>query len=108
MSLDNYEAVYDFYLGHRQSRPVARAAYALLAARYRPRVCCAGDVRDRLRELVRGGTPLLIVANHLTHSDQYVLAATAWRSPLRPVIGRTRVLAKDSCSPTSHDAARST
>ncbi|MBC2588695.1 MULTISPECIES: 1-acyl-sn-glycerol-3-phosphate acyltransferase [Rhodococcus] len=95
VALDNYEAVYDFYLEHRQSRPVARAAYALLAARYRPRVCCDDGVRDRLRELIRARTPLLVVANHLTHSDQYVLAATAWRSPLRPVIGSTRVLAKD-------------
>lgn len=42
MSLDNYEAVYDFYLGHRQSRPVARAAYALLAARYRPGCAAQG------------------------------------------------------------------
>jgi 1-acyl-sn-glycerol-3-phosphate acyltransferase len=95
VTLENYDAVYEFYSGHRQPRVLARAAYAMLAARYRPRVHYRAGARDALREVIDDGVPLVIVANHLTHGDQYTLAATAWRSPLRTVIGRTRVLAKD-------------
>ena len=95
VTLANADAVYDFYRDHRQPRVPALAAYAMLAARYRPRVNYRGGARDALRAVIADGTPLLIVANHLTYSDQYTLAATAWRSPLRTLIGRTRVLAKD-------------
>lgn len=95
VTLENYEDVYRFYLDHQQNRFLARAAYAALSARFRPRISYADGARDRLQELLRGGTRLIVVANHLTDRDQYTLAATAWRTPLRPVIGRTRVLAKD-------------
>lgn len=95
VTLANYDAVYDFYRDHQQPRSIARAAYAMLAARYRPRVNYRAGARDAVRAVITTGTPVVIVANHLTHSDQYTLAATAWRSPLRTLIGRTRVLAKD-------------
>ncbi|MFD6674995.1 lysophospholipid acyltransferase family protein [Rhodococcus zopfii] len=95
VTLANYDAVYDFYRDHQQPRLLARAAYAMLAARYRPHVHYRAGARDALRAVIDDGAPLVIVANHLTHSDQYTLAATAWRSPLRTLIGRTRVLAKD-------------
>ncbi|WP_433606854.1 lysophospholipid acyltransferase family protein [Prescottella agglutinans] len=95
VTLDNYEDVYSFYLDHQQNRLLAKAAYAALSARYRPRVRYEAGARDRIRELLASGTPLIVVANHLSDRDQYTLAATAWRTPLRRSIGRTRVLAKD-------------
>lgn len=95
VTLENYEDVYRFYLDHRQNRFLARAAYAALGARFRPRIRYADRARDQLHELLRSGTRLIVVANHLTDRDQYTLAATAWRTPLRRAIGRTRVLAKD-------------
>lgn len=95
VTLENSDAVYDFYLGHQQNRLLAKAAYATLAAKFRPRVRYADGARDRIRALVRSNTSLVLSVNHLSESDPYTVAAAAWRSPLRAVIGRTRVLAKD-------------
>ena len=95
VELDNADAVYEYYRTHRQPVVAAKGAYALLDLRYRPRVRFSSGARRAVRDLVRSGRPVVVVANHLTHSDQYVLAATAWRTPLRRVIGYTRVLAKD-------------
>ncbi|WP_430333885.1 lysophospholipid acyltransferase family protein [Rhodococcus sp. ACT016] len=95
VTLDNYEDVYRFYRDHQQNRVLAKAAYATLSARFRPQVRYADGARERLRGLLASGTPLIVVANHLTERDQYTLAATAWQTPLRRAIGRTRVLAKD-------------
>jgi 1-acyl-sn-glycerol-3-phosphate acyltransferase len=93
--LENSDAVYDFYREHRQNRLQAWGAYAVLARRYRPRITYAPQARDILRRLISQRRPLLIVINHLSQQDPYTVAAAAWRSALRPVIGRTRVLAKD-------------
>lgn len=93
--LENDETVYDFYLRHQQNRQVARLAYAALARRFKPRVSYRDGAREELRRLVYDDTRLIIAVNHLTETDPYTVAATAWASPLRPVIGRTRVLAKD-------------
>lgn len=93
--LENDETVYDFYLRHQQNRQVARLAYATLARRFKPRVSYPDGAREELRRLVYDDTRLIIAVNHLTETDPYTVAATAWASPLRPVIGRTRVLAKD-------------
>ncbi|MFE3289552.1 lysophospholipid acyltransferase family protein [Rhodococcus sp. NPDC059234] len=95
VTLENSDAVYDYYLGHQQNRLLAKAAYATLAARFRPRIRYAEGTRERLRELVRSNTRVVLAVNHLTERDPYTVAGAAWRSPLRPVIGRTRVLAKD-------------
>lgn len=93
--LDNSDTVYDFYRVHRQNRLQAKGAYALLGRRYRPRIGYAEGARRAIRELIARGVPLLIAINHLSQSDPYTVAAAAWRSELRPIIGRTRVLAKD-------------
>ncbi|MGW5573878.1 lysophospholipid acyltransferase family protein [Nocardia thailandica] len=93
--LENSDAVYDYYLRHRQNRLQALAAYALLARRYRPRVFFAGGAREQVRQLLRSKRPVIYSLNHLSQSDPYTVAAAAWRSPLRSRIGRVRVLAKD-------------
>lgn len=95
VSLDNYEAVYEYYRSHQQNRFVAKLAYAALALKYRPRVRYAPGAEAALKTLLERKTQLVVAVNHLTESDQCTLAATAWRTPLRRVIGRTRVLAKD-------------
>ncbi|NEW36931.1 1-acyl-sn-glycerol-3-phosphate acyltransferase, partial [Nocardia cyriacigeorgica] len=93
--LDNSDAVYDYYRAHQQRRFQARAAYALLGRRFRPRISYATGARARITELVRSRKPLLIAINHLSQLDPYTVAAAAWRSELRPIIGKVRVLAKD-------------
>src|SRR5437660_1704043 len=93
--LENSDAVYDFYLRHQQNRLKAKGAYAILARRYRPRVTYADGAREQVRELIRSGRRLIISMNHLSENDPYTVAAAAWSSVLRPIIGRVRVLAKD-------------
>ncbi|MEU8895405.1 1-acyl-sn-glycerol-3-phosphate acyltransferase [Nocardia sp. NPDC048505] len=93
--LENSDAVYDFYLRHRQNRLKAKAAYALLGRRWHPRIGYAPQAREQVRALVRSGRPMLIAINHLSQHDPYTVAAAAWRSVLRPIIGVVRVLAKD-------------
>ncbi|MFE3189530.1 lysophospholipid acyltransferase family protein [Nocardia sp. NPDC059240] len=94
VSLDNSDAVYDYYRDHRQNLVKAKAAYWLLGRRFRPRVSYAAGARKALRDYISGGRPLVISINHLSERDPYTVSAAAWRSPLRPVIGHTRVLAK--------------
>ncbi|MEU7630210.1 1-acyl-sn-glycerol-3-phosphate acyltransferase [Nocardia sp. NPDC049220] len=93
--LENCDSVYDFYRDHRQNRLKAWGAYAVLSRRYHPRVAYAEGARELLRSVTKQGRPLLIAINHLSENDPYTVAAAAWRSGLRPVIGRVRVLAKD-------------
>ncbi|MEV6770674.1 1-acyl-sn-glycerol-3-phosphate acyltransferase [Nocardia sp. NPDC051030] len=93
--LENSDAVYDFYRDHQQNVVKAKAAYWLLGRRYQPRISYAPGARERLREFISAKRPLLIAVNHLSQLDPYTVAAAAWRGALRPVIGRTRVLAKD-------------
>ncbi|MFI9507066.1 lysophospholipid acyltransferase family protein [Nocardia sp. NPDC052566] len=93
--LENCDAVYDFYRDHRQNRLKAWGAYALLSRRWFPRVGYAAGAREALHRLIAERRPLLIAINHLSENDPYTVAAAAWRSELRRVIGRVRVLAKD-------------
>ncbi|MGW4364695.1 lysophospholipid acyltransferase family protein [Nocardia takedensis] len=93
--LDNADTVYDYYLDHRQNRLKAMAAYALLGRRYHPRVDYAAGAAERVKALIKSGRPTIFAINHLSRNDPYTVAAAAWRSPLRSIIGRVRVLAKD-------------
>ncbi|WP_433196689.1 lysophospholipid acyltransferase family protein [Nocardia sp. CA-107356] len=93
--LDNADTVYDFYREHQQNRLKAWGAYAILGRRYHPRVVYAEGARKLLHQVISQRRPLLIAINHLSESDPYTVAAAAWRSELRRVIGRVRVLAKD-------------
>lgn len=95
VSLDNAEAVYDYYRDHQQNRRVARLAYGALAGRFRPRVRYGDGARERLRALIYDDRRFVLAVNHVSETDPYTVAAAAWSSALRPVIGRTRVLAKD-------------
>lgn len=93
--LDNADIVYEYYRDHRQNRLKAWSAYALLGRRYHPRISFAPEARAQVRALVKSGRPTIYSINHLSRNDPYTVAAAAWRSPLRPIIGRVRVLAKD-------------
>lgn len=96
VALDNYEAVYDYYANHQQSRLCALAAYAHLAYKYAPDVHYDDTTKEQVRQIRDSNGSFLISVNHPTnHSDQFVLAGTAWFSPLRYSIGHMRVLGKD-------------
>ncbi len=55
VTLENYEDVYRFYLDHQQNRFLARAAYAALSARFRPRIGYADAPGAQLQELLSSG-----------------------------------------------------
>ena len=98
MNIDISEAdqVYAHYLEHQQDRRDALLKYGYLALRYRPRVRFAEPTgKQALTALIESGVRLVISINHISEVDPYVVAAAAFRSPLRSLIGRTRILAKD-------------
>lgn len=96
VSLENYEAVYDYYQSHQQPRLRALGAYAHLARKYKPDPQYSEQTGNEIKQIRKDGGSFLISVNHPTnHSDQFVLAGTAWRSPLRWNIGHMRVLGKD-------------
>ncbi|MFE6923027.1 lysophospholipid acyltransferase family protein [Nocardia sp. NPDC057663] len=95
VSFSNRDAVYEFYARHRQNRLRAKLLCAATAFRHRPQIRYADGARSQLEQLIRDGKPLIVAINHLSIEDPHVLAACSWRSILRPMIGRTRVLAKD-------------
>ncbi|MFT4088316.1 MAG: 1-acyl-sn-glycerol-3-phosphate acyltransferase [Gordonia sp. (in: high G+C Gram-positive bacteria)] len=96
ITLDDADAVYDHYRTHRQPVAKAKALYGWLAVRHRPDVHLIGEAGAQIKALRREhGRAVIISANHVRQSDPFVLAATGFRSPLRPRIGRIRVLAKD-------------
>ncbi|MGZ8178125.1 lysophospholipid acyltransferase family protein [Williamsia sp. SKLECPSW1] len=97
IELARADRVYAHYRTHQQSVARARAMYALLAWRHRPRVHYVGAARRQLEQIVRtpSETPMLIAVNHVSERDPLVLAAAGFLSPLRARIGHMRVLAKD-------------
>ncbi|NMN95362.1 lysophospholipid acyltransferase family protein [Antrihabitans stalactiti] len=95
VTLENYEAVYDYYLTHQQNVLRAKASYSILNLKYRPRIHYRDGAKAQLRELIKSGTPLIYAMNHLSTSDPYTLSALAAKTPLRKAIGHIRVLAKD-------------
>ncbi|MBT0567524.1 1-acyl-sn-glycerol-3-phosphate acyltransferase [Williamsia sp. CHRR-6] len=88
------DEVYDHYATHQQPRRKARFAHFALGLTYRPRVEFVDDARPHLRAVARSGVRLVLCVNHINDKDQFVVAGALWRSPLRPLIGRIRVLAK--------------
>ncbi|MBJ8346471.1 1-acyl-sn-glycerol-3-phosphate acyltransferase [Antrihabitans sp. YC2-6] len=93
--LENSDAVYDYYLAHKQNWLRAQASYAILGFKYRPRIEYREGAKAKLKELVKSNSRIIVAVNHLSTSDPYTVAAMAARSPLRPTIGKSRVLAKD-------------
>ncbi|WP_431966034.1 lysophospholipid acyltransferase family protein [Nocardia sp. bgisy134] len=93
--LENSTAVYEHYLRHRQNRMRALATHAVMGYRFRPRVTFDEGAREQLQQLLRGKQPAIFALNHLSQNDPHAVAAMAWCSPLRPLIGRVRMLAKD-------------
>lgn len=90
MTLDGFEAVYDFYERHEQSRAFARSAHLLLSRVYRTSISGDEGVDEAIGAALRDGTRLVISPNHTTADDQYVIVAIVEKvKALRPLRGRT-------------------
>lgn len=95
VTLDNYQAVYDWYQQYRQPRPLTKLAYAALNRMYKPSVYYSDGAEDQFDEFRIDNTSQIFVFNHLTNKhDQFVASAVAHQM-IPEDVGRTRVLAKD-------------
>lgn len=104
VTIENYENVYDAYLNYEQPRLRALAYYAFLSAKYRPVIHYASGAKEEVEELLAQDRPLMIALNHPTNThDQFIAAGVAFRTPLRPLIGRQlRVLGKSELFKGEH------
>lgn len=95
VTLNNYQAVYDWYQQYRQPRPITKLAYAALDLYYKPDLYFAEGARDEFDQFRSDSTSQIFVFNHLTNKhDQFVASAVA-HLMIPEDVGRTRVLAKD-------------
>jgi 1-acyl-sn-glycerol-3-phosphate acyltransferase len=93
---EHFKELYEFYEHHQQPRFMARIVYLLLAAQLRPHVSYAEGAKGSIKKLVQQKTPILLALNHIDDKrDAKVTSAAAFLSPIRPLLGRLRVLAKD-------------
>lgn len=97
VSLDTFEAVYDFYEPHEQSRVFARSAHLVLSRVYRTSTTSDEGVDAAIGDALRRGTRLVISPNHITADDQYVIVSMVQEvKALHPLRGRTFIPAEPS------------
>lgn len=97
VQIDGFEAVYDYYEQHRQSRLYARAMHALFARVYRADITCDPGVEDAISQALAAGTRVIISPNHTTADDQYVVVSIVQKlRSLRPLRGTTFIPSEPS------------
>lgn len=99
VSLENYEAVYNYYENHTQNLQFARFGHFVMSKIYAPEVSYAenGAAEEAIREEFNAGRRILITPNHLTEADQYVLISLVKREEVfNPFIGNSFMPAKAS------------
>jgi hypothetical protein len=97
VTLDQFEAVYDYYERHEQSRAFARFAHLVLSKVYRTDTTSDEGADDAIAELLRGGTRLVLSPNHITADDQYVIVSMVQDFPaLHPLRARTFIPSEPS------------
>lgn len=95
--IDDFEAVYDYYERHRQSRLFARSMHALFARVYRADITCEPGVEDAISRALADGARLVISPNHTTADDQYVVVSVVQQlRALRPLRGTTFIPSEPS------------
>ncbi len=97
VTLENYEAVYEYYAQYKQPRVGAYVGHKAMSLMFKPQVEYASGAEDAIQDLVRNPNARSIVAlNHLSDNDQYVVAAMAQREKvLRPMAGNTFIQSKE-------------
>jgi hypothetical protein len=95
--LDGFDAVYDFYERHEQSRTFARLAHLVLARVYRMSITGDAGVEHAIGDALRGGSRLVISPNHITADDQYLIVSVVEEvKVLHPLRGRTFIPSEPS------------
>lgn len=97
VTLDDHEAVYDFYEPHEQSQAFARFGHLVLSQVYRTSITRDEGADDAIADALRAGTRIVISPNHTTADDQYVIVSMAEKvKALHPVRGRAFIPAEPS------------
>jgi 1-acyl-sn-glycerol-3-phosphate acyltransferase len=95
VTLENYQAVYDFYGQYQPNRLLNRLGSAAMHAITRPRVHISEPVSERITELLQRNASLVLAANHQNLVDPLVIVGTARSTPaLQPIQGKTVVWAQ--------------
>lgn len=105
ISPDNHRAVYEYYRNRQGHPAVARLGFAAAALLFRPHVTYVDRAKELLTDALEQPTGPLLVCNHLSTYDPFVVSGAAWQTPLRTTAGRLRALGKDSLF--HHPAMRS-
>jgi hypothetical protein len=97
VTLENYQAVYEFYDQYEPSARAQRAAHLILNLMYHPHVAFADDTDIQLEQAAENDMRLLIVANHVRGQDPLLFGpALRARDSLKYYNGRTIEPAKAS------------
>jgi len=95
VTLENYNAVYNFYRMYRQPRLGAAIGHGAMALAFKPDMTYKGSADDLIRDHLRDGSRLIIALNHISDKDQYVVAAMARREQaFQPMVGNTFIQSK--------------
>lgn len=95
VTLENQEAVYDYYEKRKPVPANARFLHKLFGMLYRSHVSFADGAQEKIDSHFSQGGRFLLVANHKSASDQFVLASLAEREPvLHPLRANTVIPGK--------------
>lgn len=94
VSLDNIEAVYDYYDELRANKLIARLGYRAFALAIAPRVEYDGGAEAMLDAEMDHETGLIIAPNHISLQDPYIVAGAAAKTPLSHAIGNVMAWGK--------------
>lgn len=99
VSLQNYEAVYDYYENHIQNQQFARFGHYVLGQIFKPKVTYAEDgaAQDAIKATFNEDSRVVLAVNHETELDQYELISLVKREKVfHPFIGNSFMAAKAS------------
>lgn len=101
VTLENAKEVYKAYGDKiKPSRIISMGASAIIASILKPNVDYIEGAREPLKRIIhQKEQPTFLMINHQDKKDPFVLTAAAWRSVLRPAVGRVRTAAKDELFP---------
>ncbi len=96
VTLQNYEAVYDYYEQYQQPRIGAYIGHKIMSLMFRPNVEYADGADQTIEDILYAHGRLVVALNHLSDNDQYVVSAMALRERVfRPLVGHTFIQSKE-------------
>jgi hypothetical protein len=95
VTLENYEAVYNFYEDYRPKPEDVQKIYSKVGKIFRPNVEYAYGAQEIIADALNTGHRLIIVSNHVNYCDPPNIAALAEREQLlNTIVGNTFIPAR--------------